>query len=292
MKVKDIKDVLTFAAFRPEPDDSSATWLRRFPNKKTLVLNIGKNNTSWHALGKGGVILDGGVHQGDFKDIASTFASEWRKYTENGWCNISINNRYVISLENNLPRKEGVENIMRVNPRSVLGSKYERTKRYALTSNPEHETSIVLSCDDESIKKVESILSETSLHAGRICCGTYTMLRRLIEHANAGGKPGAVSQNYLFVVCCEGSVCVLTQVGDKWSDLRSRTDFYEEDTSPVLDMVAPLIRENEQQSMEILFVSDKEGSDLPLKLTTRLENVKVTDLTQPNHLVGLLADLR
>lgn len=295
MKLKDITDVLTFAAFRPEPDDAAAPWPRRFPKKKTLLLNVGKNRTSWRALARGR-LLDAGQQRGDFKDIAATLAPEWRKLTDDGWCNVSINSRYIISLESNLPRKEGIEDIMRTNPRVVLGSKFERTKRYALTNNPEHGTSIVLSCEEEVIKKVETTLAENGLHAGRIACGTYLLLRRLIEHANADApapdKGNAAPAGHLFVVCNEGSVCILTQTGDVWAELRSRSDFYEDDTAPVLEMISPSRRTDEAPPVEILFVSDQPGSPLPVQLVEKFPDLKVTDLTQPDHLWAHLADLR
>ena len=46
MKLKDLKDVLTFRSFRPEPDDSSAPWRRRFPREKTLLLTISRRRVS------------------------------------------------------------------------------------------------------------------------------------------------------------------------------------------------------------------------------------------------------
>lgn len=290
MKLKDLKDVLTFAAFRPEPDDGSASWPRRFPTKKTLLLNVGKNHTTWKMLGKGR-FFDGGTQKGDFKEIVAAMAPEWLKMIDDGWCNVSINSRYVISLESNLPRKEGVEDSMRTNPRATLGSKFERGKRYALTNNPEQATSILLSCDEEVIKKIEGILTEAGLNVGRICCGTYTMLRRAIEYANDGSRPPtARPPNFIYVVCCDGSICLLTQAGDVWSDLRSRADFYEEDTTPVLELISPS-RDGGDTQVEILFTCDKEGSDLPEKLAERFRGVKITDLTGPDHLWATISEL-
>jgi hypothetical protein len=292
MKFKDIKDVLTFAAFRPEPDDGTAPWIRRFPNSRTLLLNVGKTRTSWRALGRGGRLLESGNQRGDFKEIASTMALEWKRMTDDGWCSISINSRYIISLEGNLPRKEGIEDIMRTTPRAALGSKFERNKRYALTSNPEHPTSIVLSCDDEVIKKVEASLAEAGLQAGRICCGTYTMLRRAIEHVNNGeAAKDAAPPHILYVVCCDGSVCILTQLGDVWSELRSRSDFYEEDITPVLEMLAGGRRGGETQPGEIVFIADSERPDILDQIKRMFFGAKITDLTQPDHLWALLADL-
>jgi hypothetical protein len=220
-------------------------------------------------------------------------APEWRKLTDDGWCNVSLNSRYIISLEGNLPRKEGVEDSMRANPRAALGSKFERTKRYALTSNPEHGTSIVLACDEEVIKKIESSLAENGLQSGRICCGPYTMLRRAIEHANDGSRPEkGPPPNFLYAICCEGSVCILTQSGDAWSDLRSRSDFYDEDSSPILEMIVPARHEGESQPVEIIFAADQAGSTLPAKLAEKFPEMKITDLTQPDHLWAVIADLR
>ncbi|MGH8046390.1 MAG: hypothetical protein ACREKL_04020 [Chthoniobacterales bacterium] len=292
MKLKDIKDVLTFAAFRPEPDDGTATWIRRFPNRRTLLLNVGKNKTTWRALGRGGRLLEAGSQTGDFKDIASGMAPEWRRLTDDGWCSVSVNSRYIISLEGNLPRKEGIEDIMRTTPRAALGSKFERNKRYALTSNPEHATSIVLSCDEEVIKKIETSLAEAGLQAGRICCGAYTMLRRAIEHANSSEPhKDAAAKSIIYMICCEGSICILTQTGDVWSELRSRSDFYEADSSPVLEMLAAGRRGGDSQPDEVLFAADDTGSDIPEKLEAQFRGTKITDLTQPDHLWALLADL-
>lgn len=295
MKLKDIKDVLTFTAFRPEPDDSAYPWTRRFPNKRTLLLNIAKNRTSWRILGKGGHFLEGGSQRGEFKEVAANLAADWHKLMDDVWCNVSINSRYVISLESNLPRKEGIEEIIRTNPRAALGSKFERGKRYALTNNPEQATSIVLSCDEEVIKKVESTLVENGLQAGRICCGTYTLLRRLLEQANPSAPPSdaapATPGNFLFVICNEGSICILSQNGDVWSDLRSRSDFYDEDATPVLDMISAARRSGDASPQTILFVSDQTGSDLPARLAEKLPEVKISDLTRPDHLWANLADL-
>lgn len=293
MKIADIKDVLTFAAFRPEPDDGSAPWIRRFPNRRTLLLNVGKNRTSWRGLGKGGQLGEGGTQRGDFKDIAASFAAEWRHLTDDGWCAVSLNSRYVISLESNLSRKEGIEDVIRTNPRAALGAKFERHRRYALINNPEHSTSVVLSCDEEVIRKIETTLAEVGLKVGRIACGPYTMLRRAIEHVNsAETPPPGTAANHLFVICCEGSVCLLNQSGDAWSELRSRSEIYDEDPSPVLELLGPTRRSDDPGNLEIVFVADHAGTDLPERISAHFAGHKFQDLTQPDHLWALLADLR
>jgi hypothetical protein len=295
MKLKDIKDVLTFAAFRPEPDDSSAPWRRRFPNQKTLLLNIGRNRTSWRALGRNGKFFDGGSQAGDFKDLAPTLADEWRGLTDQGWCAVSLNSRYLISLETNLSRKKGAEDAIRGNPRLSLGSKVERGKRYALTHNPESISSILLSCDEELIKKIEATLKECGLSAGRISCGSYAMLRRLLESVNDGRKPenpNLTPPDSLYVVCCEGAVCALVQHGDQWVELRSRTDLYEtSNTDPVLDILTPLReRRGSDGSAKIVFAADQPDTDLPAKLSARFTDSTITDLTIPDQLWATLAD--
>lgn len=294
MKLSDIKDVLTFAAFRPEPDDPAAPWTRRFPRRRTLLLNVGKNRTSWRGLDRSGRLFDGGTHRGDFKEVAASLAADWRRLTDDGWCAVSLNSRYVISLEGNLPRREGIEDIMRANPRAALGSKYERNKRYALTNNPEHGTSIVLACDEEVIKKVEAAMAEAQLKVGRIACGPYLMLRRAIEHANHSDKaePHAPEPHFLYVITCEGSICVLTQRGNAWSELRSRADFYDEDPSPVLELLTGSRRSGDGAPAEVLFASDQPGSPIVDRLREHWPESKVTDLTQPDHLWAQLADLR
>jgi hypothetical protein len=220
-------------------------------------------------------------------------AAEWKRLTDDGWCSVSVNSRYIISLEGNLPRKEGIEDIMRTTPRAALGSKFERNKRYALTSNPEHATSIVLSCDDEVIKKVEATLTESGLQAGRICCGTYTMLRRAIEHVNDGETAkNAAPRDVLYVICCDGSVCLLTQTGDVWSELRSRSDFYDEDITPVLEMLAGGRRGGESQPGEVVFASEIERADILEKIESQFSKSKIINITRTDHLWSLLADLK
>lgn len=211
--------------------------------------------------------------------------------TDDGWCAISLNSRYVISLEGNLPRKEGIEDVIRTNPRAALGAKFERNHRYALISNPEHSTSVVLSCDEEVIKKIENTLAEIGLKAGRIACGPYTMLRRAIEQINQADAPApGTPANHLFVICCDGSVCVLNQTGDVWSDLRSRSEIYEEDPAPVLDLLGPNRRNDDPANLEIVFAADREGTVLPARIAEHYAGSKFRDLTRPDHLWALLAD--
>ncbi len=71
MTLKDIKDVLNYASFRPEPDDSSAPLVRRFPKAKALLLNVNKTGASWVGLEKGGDLKEPGAAEGTLKDVAT-----------------------------------------------------------------------------------------------------------------------------------------------------------------------------------------------------------------------------
>lgn len=294
MKLKDIKDVLTFAAFRPEPDDRLAAWTRRFSNQRTLLLNVGRGRTSWKGLGKGGRLVDGGVQYGEFKDLAPTLAHEWRGLTDEGWCAVSLNSRYVISLETNVSRKPGVEEILRTNPRAVLGARYERGKRYLLTNNPESVATLLLAVDEEQIKQIEGVLRTIGLHVGRICCGTYALLRRLLESVHTGTEknqaPAAHRSAYLDVVCCEGSICAMLENGDLWKELRSRSDLYkDDDAESVIEILQPLIARH-GDDVSVRFVADQADSLILEKLRARLPGADITDHSREDHLWRVMAD--
>jgi len=297
MKLGDIKDVLTFAAFRPEPDDRRAPWSRRFDHQRTLLLNIGRNQTSWKAVAKGGKLYDGGIQYGDFKEIASRMTEEWRSLTDEGWCAVSINSRYVINLESNVSRKPGVEELIRSNPRVVLGARYERGKRYAFTSNPESVSTVLLTVEEEQIKNLEVQLREVGLKAGRISCGTYAMLRRLLETTHTSGqktppKPESeAARPCLDIICCEGSVCALLEAGELWPELRSRSDLYKDgDYHAVFEILQPFLTRIEDGG-SIRFAADNADSPILQELSTRLPNTPITDYSAPDHLWRLMADL-
>lgn len=293
MKLKDIKDVLTFAAFRPEPDDRLASWTRRFSNQRTLLLNIGRGRTSWKGFSKGRLV-DGGSQQGEFKELAKTLAEEWRALTDEGWCAVSLNSRYVISLETNVSRKPGVEEVIRSNPRAVLGARYERGKRYLLTNNPESVATLLLAVEEEQVKQIEAVLREAGLRVGRICCGTYALLRRLLETVHTGAErnqvPAAQSSACLDIVCCEGSMCAMLENGDLWKELRSRNDLYkDDDAGPVLEILQPLIARLGDEA-SIRFVADQANSVILEKLRARLPGAEITDHSREDHLWRVIAD--
>ena len=295
MKLKDIKDVLSFRAFRPEPDDSTAPWSRRFTRESTLALNIGRRKVSWSAIDKRGEFRDAGSMEGDFKDILSQMGPEWRAMTDNGWCSVSLNQRFVITLEVNLSRRAGLEEQLRTNPKAVLGAKSERGKKYHLVHNPESNTSVLLSVDEEAVNKTVAMMKEAGLYAGRVAVGVYGMMLDLVEQvsdarrARAVSNPGEPFGSVVMVACCEGSVCVLSQREEQWSELRSRSDLYTDDMTPVLDIIIPLIQ-NAGPNTNIVFMNDEAGCPLPDLLRQRLPGALVSDVTAPSQLWKLLTD--
>jgi hypothetical protein len=293
----DIKSVLGFRAFRPEPDDWQATWGRRFGGKRTLLLNVGRGQTSWKGIDRKGRVVDGGAQAGDFKEIANAMAAEWRGLTDEGWCAVSLNARYVISLETNVSRKPGAEQLLRSNPRAVLGGRYERGKRYAVTNNPESVATVLLTVEEEQIKQTEAVLKDAGLKTGRMACGAYAMLRRLLEtvHAESGksGKNGGVrakTSSALFVVCCEGSVCAMLESGELWTDLRSRSDLYQVgETEPVLTILQPLIARLDRDAV-VHFVSDGAEAEILAALKAKLAKAEIVDHGVDDYLWRVLAD--
>ena len=295
MTLKDIKDVLTFRSFRPEPDDSSAPWRRRFPRERTLCLNIGRKRVSWAAVDRRGEFVECGSADGELKDILGQYAPEWKALTDNGWCSVSLNHRFVVTLEVNLSRRAGLEEQLKTNPKAVLGAKAERNKRYSLMHNPESNTSILLACDDEGVSKTIAMLKDNGLFAARFCVGAYGMILDLVDQvaearrARAAASPGEPFGSVVMIACSEGSVCVLSQREEQWTELRSRTDLYTDDMAPVVDIVVPLIQ-NAGSGANVVFMNDTTSSALPDMLRAKLPGVLVSDVTAPNQLWKLLTD--
>ncbi len=295
MKLKDIKDVLTFRSFRPEPDDSSAPWRKRFPREKTILLSVARRRVSWLALDRRGEFTDSGSMEGDLKEVMATMGPDLRALTDNGWCAVSLNHRFVITLEVNLSRRPGLEEQIRTNPKAALGAKAERGKRYNLTHNAESNTSLLLAVDEDAILKTDSLLKEQGLQVGRISVGIYGMLLDLISQVEEARAARAVSHpdepfgSIVMVVCCEGSVVVLGQKEEQWTELRSRSDLYTDDLAPVLDILMPLLQ-NAGAGAHIVFMCDEQGSNFAELLQTRAPGTQVSEVTVPQQLAKLLTD--
>lgn len=295
MKLKDIKDVLTFRSFRPEPDDSSAPWRKRFPRERTLLLTISRRRVSWMCLDKRGEFTDAGSMEGELKEVMAAVGADLKALTDNGWCAVSLNHRFVITLEVNLSRRAGLEEQLRSNPKAALGAKAERGKRYNLVHNPESNTSLLLACDEDAINKTEALLKENGLQPGRMSIGIYGMLLDLIAQVAEARAARAVSHpdepfgNVVMVACCEGSVVVLSQREENWTELRSRSDLYTDDLAPVLDILMPLLQ-NAGPGAHVVFMNDEQGSNFAELLQARAPGTQLSEVTVPQQLAKLLTD--
>lgn len=295
MKLKDLKDVLTFRSFRPEPDDSSAAWRKRFPREKTLLLSISRRRSNWLSLDRRGEFTDAGSMEGELKEVLSMVGPDLRSHTDHGWCAVSLNHRFVITLEVNLSRRAGLAEQLRTNPKAALGAKAERGKRYTLVHNPESNTSLLLAVDEDAIVKTEAQLREHGLQIGRISIGIYGMLLDLISQvaeartARAASHPGEPFGNVVMVACCEGSVVVLSQREEQWVELRSRSDLYTDDLAPVLDIFMPLLQ-NAGPGAHVVFMNDEQGSNFAELLQARAPGTQLSEVTVPQQLAKLLTD--
>jgi hypothetical protein len=280
-----VKAVLNFSAFRPEPDDPEATWKSRFPSKATALLHVGRNSLGYLLVGAKGEVSAGEEKQGDYKEVFKDLGPVIKSSSHEAWCAISLDTRYVISIETNLSRKKGSEDALRKDPRSVLHSRYEKGKRYAVTHNPETNASLLLAMDEENIKKIEGFCKEQQLRVGRIFCGTYVLLRHALAATNT--KKGAEAPfSALYVVVCHGCVCALLQEKDNWMELRSRPDLFTEDLQPLMDLLAPFA-ERLSPGAPVVLACDEPVTGLAEKVADVFPGHPMNDLTEP----GLLASL-
>jgi len=282
----DLKSILNFSAFRPEPDDPSASWKKRFPAEKTVFFGLGRGALSWRAISRSGTPGDLESVRADPKEVLVQSSDHIKPLTDHGWCAVSLCTRYVISLETNLSRRSGSEEMLKSNPRGVLGGRYERGKRYALTHNPETNSSILLAFDEDQVRKTEGLFTEAGFRVGRVCCGAYILLKHALVSANTvKGSEQPVSTFY--IVCCEGAVCALVQDQDRWLELRSRTDVYEEDLTPITDLLAPF-HSRLAPEIGITLVCDEPMEDLAERLGKVFANRAVIDLSRPALLATLM----
>ena len=293
MKLSDITNVLSFAAFRPDPDDSSCVWSKRFPNKKTLLLNFSKDSVSWRSVTKEGALGDENSIAGPLKEVVQDMSEEWMELTDGGWCAVSINHRFVISLETNLTRQNGASELIRTNPKSVLGSKSERGKRYALKHNDESNSSILLAVDEDYIKEIETLFKGSGLKVGRICCGIYGMLAESLDQISEAQKDYDESDqgplgDVISITCCEGSVCILKSDQEKWIELRSRNSLYtREDMEPLRKIMAPIL-EDLGSNAQIVLSADRTAEGINQMLSDLAPNVRINDISDSCGLWNLL----
>lgn len=286
MLLAEIKSVLSFAAFKSDPDDSAVPWGKRFEGRKSLLLNISRAQTSWRGVGKKGGLDESGLQDGEFADVAPQRGEEWRGMVEDGWCAVSLNHRFIISLENNLMRGDNCVSLLRTNPRSVLGPKYDRGKRYAVCHHPETTTSLLLAVEESLVKVTEDLLRSVQLRPGRMCCGLFALIEHgvlTISRATDAGTPS----NFVLIVACEGSLGVLVQQDGQWKDVRCRSGLGPEAVDTALQIISPLLAKVPQGS-PVFFLGDGQDDKFRADMMMHLEKVGTKDLTQEDILWQLV----
>lgn len=280
-----IKSILNFSAFRPEPDDPEASWKSRFPGQNSVLINIGRSSLGYTVIDSKGRPKFNERRRGEVRDLFVDLLPAIKENASEGWCAVSLDTRYVISIESNLSRKAGSEAALKKDPRSVLHGRYERGKSYAVTHNPETNSSILLSFDAEFIQKTEFTLKERGLKVGRLFCGVYVLLRHLLSVTNTQ-KGSEQPFSALYVACCSGSVCALLQQKDNWVEIRSRPDVYFDDVQPVVDLLASFA-DHLPPDAEIVLACDEPLPQLSGKLAEIFPGKKINDLST----AGLLTEL-
>jgi hypothetical protein len=278
----DIKGVLSFAAFRPDPDDSEITWAKRFHARRSLLLNVSRTHTTWRSINKRGKFQESGTQEGEFNEIATARAEEWRTLTEGGWVNVSLNNRFIISLENNLSRRENYRELLRTNPKAVLGAKFDRGKRYALLHHPDTTSSLLMACDDAAVKVTEDTLRATGLRAGRICCGLFALLEYKLDEIFRSGRPEARG-SFILVATCEGSIAALVQQDGQWTDLRCRSGVGTDGVDAMLQIIAPMVQKV-PQGTPVFYVHDDNDEKFSSMMMAQLQQIGGQDVSLKDQL--------
>jgi hypothetical protein len=288
MLLDELKSVLSFSAFRPDADDPNLSWSRRFEGRKTLFLNVSRSQTSWRSMNRKGVFEETGMQDGEFADIAPQRGEEWRNLADGGWVCISLNNRFIISLENNLMRGDNCVHLLRTNPRAVLGPKFDRGKRYAICHHPETTASMLLACEEAQVKVVEDLLKTVGLRPARVCCGLFAMMEYAIHsiyEVQRGSSPGS----FVLVGACEGSVAALAQQDGQWKDLRCRSGLGMEAVETALQIISPLVAKA-PPGTPVYFISEGQDPKFRQELMTQLEKVGARDLTQEDLLWRVIGE--
>ena len=286
MEFKDIKEVLTFAAFRPEADNPKFTWSQRFPKRRSVLVNASRGHVSWCYLDRKGGIDRVGEAEGEFAGIAPQMAEEWHAHTEDGWIGLSLNTRFIISLEHNLSRKKGWQEELRQNPKSVLGTRYDRSKRYALHHNPETSASLLMACDESMVKSTEEAMRGQNLRPARICIGLFAMTANLLNRIAADNA--LKSQDLILVTWLDQSLCVLRQKGGQWQDFRCRSGLQPGDEATVSHMIRPFI-EKAEPSTRVILMEDRKNGEFSQRYLSQFGSLHRTDATEESNLWNILA---
>ncbi len=286
--LEDLTEVLSFAAFRPDPDDAAISWKDRAVGRRSLLVNINRGSCSWRAINKRGRFQDAGAQDGEFAEVTAGRAEEWRSLTDGGWCSLSINNRFIISLENNLSRRENYLELLRTNPKAVLGAKYDRGKRYALFHHPETTSTLLMACDDAAVKSAEDSLRGNGLKAGRICCGLFAILEVKLREIYESKRPEAKG-NFLLIATCEGSIAALVQQAGQWTDFRCRTGVGIDNVEAMVQIIAPQVQKL-QSGTPVFLAHDGNDQRFASEMMRHLENIGAQDITTEDLLWHILGE--
>ena len=286
--LEDIKEVLSFAAFRPDPDDATISWKDRSTGRRSLLININRSHASWRAVNKRGRFQEAGAQDGELAEIASARAEEWRSLTDNGWCSLSLNNRFIISLENNLSRRENFQALLRTNPKAVLGAKYDRGKRYSLYHHPDTASTLLMACDDAAVKTAEDVLRGNGLKAGRICCGLFAILEMKLREIYDTKKVDPKG-SFMMVATCEGSIAALVQQAGQWTDFRCRTGMGIDNVEAMVQIIGPLVQKI-QPGTPVFFAHDGNDQRFSQEMMRNLESIGAQDITSEDMLWRVLGE--
>ncbi|MBL9115987.1 MAG: hypothetical protein JNJ83_13350 [Verrucomicrobiaceae bacterium] len=288
MQLADIKSVLSFAAFRPDADDPETPMARRFEGRKMLALNISRTQVTWRGFTRKGKLDSFGIQDGDFADVAAARAEEWRSLSDGGWCAVSINNRFIISLENGLMRADNTPHLLRTNPRMVLGPKFDRGKRYAICHHPASTASMLLATEDSMVRVTEDVMRGLGLRPARVCCGLFALIEHAIGNIYASGK-SSTTGNFVLIAACEGSIAALSEQEHQWRDLRCRSGLGTDGVETALQIISPLVAKA-PPGTPVYFISEGlPDSAFRKDLMEQLERVGARDLTQDDLIWKLVA---
>jgi hypothetical protein len=285
MEFRDIRDVLTFAAFRPEPDNATATWSKRFPNRRSVLVNVSRGRIDWCMLSKKQKVEEVGYFDGEFMDVAAAMADEWQSRTDDGWIGVSVNTRFIVTLEHNLSRKAGWEETIRNNPKGILGTKYDRAKRYALYHSSETSSSLLMACDNSLVQTVEDTLRNHNLRPARISCGLFAMTTQVLSRIDSDNS--LKGQDIVLITWSNQSLFVMRQKGGQWQDARCRSGLPPQDVNAINQVVKPFLKEATPHT-RILYVGDEPGTEFERDYLSQIGNYHLTNMTEQHHLWNLL----
>jgi hypothetical protein len=246
------------------------------------LLNVSRTHTSWRSINKRGKFQEAGSQTGEFAEVTTGRAEEWRALTDGGWVNVSLNHRFIISLENNMSRREGYRSLLQSNPKAVIGAKCDRGKRYAIYHHPHTTSSILMACDDTAVKGAEDSLRAAGLKAGRICCGLFALLEQKLNDIYQSDKPEAKG-SFILIATCEGSLAALVQLDGQWTDLRCRTGVGADGIDAMIQIIAPMVQKV-PQGTRVFYVHDGNDEKFSSAMMAQIEQIGAKDISVADQL--------